>query len=109
MQHGPNGHQTVLANGDKGRVGTPSSVDDETDLSTPTFALVVNGHSLVHALTPELERLFLGVAEHCTGESVNLKKFTVFLFSNFSNHIKVIVLLRLKMFLPTGTLNLLVF
>jgi hypothetical protein len=64
----------VLANGDKGRVGTPSSVDDETDLSTPTFALVVNGHSLVHALTPELERLFLGVAEHCTGESVNLKK-----------------------------------
>jgi hypothetical protein len=36
--------------------------------SLPTFALVVNGHSLVHALTPELEKLFLGVAEHCTGK-----------------------------------------
>jgi hypothetical protein len=89
----------VLANGDKGRVGTPSSVDDETDLSTPTFALVVNGHSLVHALTPELERLFLGVAEHCTGESVNLKKLTVFIFSN---HIKVIEI-WLKTFLPSST------
>ena len=37
-------------------------------MMAPSFALVVNGHSLVHALTPELERLFLGVAEHCTGE-----------------------------------------
>jgi len=31
----------------------------------PEFALVINGHSLVHALTPTLEMLFLGVAEHC--------------------------------------------
>ena len=30
------------------------------------FALVINGHSLVHALTPDLELAFLGVAEHCT-------------------------------------------
>ena len=38
------------------------------------FALVVNGHSLVHALTPVekdgLELLFLAVAEQCTGEWV---------------------------------------
>merc|ERR1719348_1444823 len=30
------------------------------------FALVINGHSLVHALTPDMELAFLGVAEHCT-------------------------------------------
>jgi len=59
----------MLPNGDgKERVQTPSVAGD-SELSTPTFALVVNGHSLVHALTPELERLFLGVAEHCTGGS----------------------------------------
>ena len=56
---------TIL--GDGGRAGTPSG-DGGSLASTPTFALVVNGHSLVHALTPELERLFLGVAEHCSGE-----------------------------------------
>jgi hypothetical protein len=33
------------------------------------FALVVNGHSLVHALTDELELLLLGVAENCNGKS----------------------------------------
>merc|ERR1712088_38644 len=32
----------------------------------PEFALVVNGHSLVHALAPSLELLLLGVAEHCS-------------------------------------------
>ena len=57
----------MLPNGEgKERVQTPS-MGGESDLSTPTFALVVNGHSLVHALTPELERLFRGVAEHCSG------------------------------------------
>jgi len=30
------------------------------------LALVINGHSLVHALTPDMELAFLGVAEHCT-------------------------------------------
>jgi len=29
------------------------------------LALIINGHSLVHALSPELELVFLGVAEHC--------------------------------------------
>lgn len=29
------------------------------------MALVINGHSLVHALSPELELALLGVAEHC--------------------------------------------
>jgi hypothetical protein len=29
------------------------------------FALVINGHSLVHALQPKMELLFLDVASHC--------------------------------------------
>ena len=33
------------------------------------FALVVNGHSLVYALSEELELLFLSVAERCNGTS----------------------------------------
>ena len=61
-------HNTMLPNGEsKERVQTPS-IGGESEMMAPSFALVVNGHSLVHALTPELERLFLGVAEHCTGE-----------------------------------------
>jgi len=37
------------------------------DVVTPEggFALVINGHSLVHALQPDMELVFLGVAEHC--------------------------------------------
>ena len=35
------------------------------DSNYPEFSLVINGHSLVHALAPSLELLFLGVAEHC--------------------------------------------
>ncbi|KAL0270682.1 UNVERIFIED_CONTAM: hypothetical protein PYX00_008008 [Menopon gallinae] len=31
----------------------------------PTFAIVVNGHSLVHALHPNLEKLFLEVSSSC--------------------------------------------
>jgi hypothetical protein len=66
--HNHSQHPAMLPNGDgKERVQTPSMAA-ESEAATPTFALVVNGHSLVHALTPELERLFLGVAEHCTGE-----------------------------------------
>jgi len=30
------------------------------------YALVVNGHSLIHALSPSMEQLFLSVAEHCS-------------------------------------------
>lgn len=30
-----------------------------------TFAIVVNGHSLVHALHPQLEQLFLEVSSSC--------------------------------------------
>jgi hypothetical protein len=32
---------------------------------TGGLALIINGHSLVHALSPDLELVFLGVAEHC--------------------------------------------
>ncbi|XP_059080984.1 phospholipid-transporting ATPase ID-like isoform X5 [Tigriopus californicus] len=41
----------------------PSSYVDESGRSG--FALVINGHSLVYALSEELELLFLGVAEKC--------------------------------------------
>jgi len=37
--------------------------DQERSLS---FALVVNGHALAHALQPQLEDMLMGVAEHCS-------------------------------------------
>lgn len=40
--------------------------DGHDTTGAPTFSLVINGHSLVHALTPGLELLLLGVAEHCS-------------------------------------------
>ncbi|KAH8387683.1 hypothetical protein KR093_008802, partial [Drosophila rubida] len=46
---------------DDGRRTTPSVVVDETT----GFALVVNGHSLVHCLSPELESKFLDIASQC--------------------------------------------
>ena len=44
---------------------------NEKDNNYPTFSLVINGQSLVHALRPDLELLFLGVAEHCNGKFSN--------------------------------------
>ena len=40
---------------------------DDASLSdkSPGFALVINGHSLVHALNPRMEKLFLDVACRC--------------------------------------------
>ena len=38
------------------------------------FALVVNGHSLVFALSERLELLFLAVAEQCTCESRRIER-----------------------------------
>ncbi|KAH8416427.1 hypothetical protein KR222_003200 [Zaprionus bogoriensis] len=46
---------------DDGRRSAPSIVVDETT----GFALVVNGHSLVHCLSPELETKFLDIASNC--------------------------------------------
>ena len=40
------------------------------------FALVVNGHSLVYALTPDLEQLFLSVAENCACKYIH-KAFSI--------------------------------
>ncbi|PSN42332.1 putative phospholipid-transporting ATPase IM [Blattella germanica] len=37
---------------------------EESD-TTGGFALVINGHSLVHALHPQMEKLFLEVSSHC--------------------------------------------
>ena len=43
-----------------------SPISSPVSLGGDEFALVVNGHSLVYALGPELELLFLGVAEKCS-------------------------------------------
>lgn len=37
----------------------------QTDQPTSGFAIVINGHSLVHALQPNMELLFLEVASNC--------------------------------------------
>lgn len=39
---------------------------DEHEMDQATgFAVVINGHSLVHALHPQLEQLFLDVSSQC--------------------------------------------
>ena len=43
-------------------------VNEKDNTGYPTFSLVISGQSLVHALRPDLELLFLGVAEHCNGK-----------------------------------------
>merc|ERR1711899_453799 len=45
---------------------SPLSSPGGGSLGGDEFALVVNGHSLVYALGPELELLFLSVAEKCS-------------------------------------------
>lgn len=42
-----------------------NSFNGGIDESSPGFAIVVNGHSLVHCLHPQLERLFLEVVLQC--------------------------------------------
>lgn len=44
-----------------------SLINDNQPLDQPTsgFAIVINGHSLVHALQPNMELLFLDVASNC--------------------------------------------
>lgn len=42
---------------------------DEHEMEHSTgFAVVINGHSLVHALHPQLEQLFLEVSSQCKCE-----------------------------------------
>ena len=41
------------------------SVGEASQPDKSGFALVINGHSLVHALSPDMELVLLGVAEHC--------------------------------------------
>ncbi len=59
-------HIGVTGGGTSGAQGGGDNEDDDDPRSG--FALVINGHSLVHALSAELEMLFLGVAERCNGE-----------------------------------------
>lgn len=42
-----------------------NGVDDHGNPSTGEFALVIQGHSLMHALSPSLEKLFLEVSTRC--------------------------------------------
>jgi len=58
--------------GDVGK-GPPSAAAEgeggfqqQRDSPVSGYALVVNGHSLVFALLPQMEKLFLSVAEHCS-------------------------------------------
>lgn len=44
--------------------GIEGGIDD--DCSNTGFALVINGHSLVYALQPKLEKLFLDVGTQCS-------------------------------------------
>lgn len=49
---------------EKGRPSDATTVMD-TDNDGNGFAIVVNGHSLVYCLTPELEARFLDIASNC--------------------------------------------
>ena len=61
-----------------------SPISSPGSLGGDEFALVVNGHSLVYALGPELELLFLGVAEKC---SCKFKRYFLNIHrSKFTNH-----------------------
>ena len=44
---------------------TRDEADDHEMEQTACFAIVINGHSLVHALHPQLEKLFLDVSSQC--------------------------------------------
>jgi magnesium-transporting ATPase (P-type) len=56
-----------MPDGQAASTAAPSpSAETDPGLTRSGFALVVNGHSLVHALTAELEQLFFLVAEQCT-------------------------------------------
>lgn len=39
--------------------------DPEATLTCGEYAVIINGHSLVHALNPQLEQLFLELAAKC--------------------------------------------
>ena len=39
------------------------------DDSNTGYALVINGHSLVHALQPKLEKLFLDIGTQCASQT----------------------------------------
>jgi len=46
---------------------------DEHEMEHSTgFAVVINGHSLVHALHPQLEQLFLEVSSQCKSKSMHV-------------------------------------
>lgn len=53
----------MLDNTEKSNVTFPSNVFDSED--NTGFAIVINGHSLVHCLTPEMEDNFLDIAAQC--------------------------------------------
>lgn len=53
----------MLDNTEKSNVTFPSNVFDMED--NTGFAIVINGHSLVHCLTPEMEDSFLDIAASC--------------------------------------------
>ncbi len=70
---GGGGHVAVISGGGGGE-GAGDNANNKTagagainETDRSGFALVVNGHSLVYALSDDLELLFLAVAEQCNG------------------------------------------
>ena len=64
-------HVLIGSNSDRGYSSSLGEMDDlgvtglSDDDSNTGYALVINGHSLVHALQPKLEKLFLDVGTQC--------------------------------------------
>lgn len=53
----------------------PREEQDEHEMEHSTgFAVVINGHSLVHALHPKLEHLFLEVSSQCKSKAFYLQR-----------------------------------
>lgn len=52
-------------NGDSSRPGVESPTKDPDGEEAAGFAIVVNGHSLVHCLAMDLEQKFLEIASQC--------------------------------------------
>lgn len=53
----------MIDNTEKSNITFPSAVFDAED--NTGFAIVINGHSLVHCLEPDLEEKFLDIAAQC--------------------------------------------
>jgi hypothetical protein len=63
---------------------------EESD-TTGGFAIVINGHSLVHALHPQMEKLFLEVSSQCEYSSIS------YFHKHFCNNSLFLILYSLRL------------